>query len=147
MYSDIDDIRPLLGNPAISFSGESTETSIDGESMTDGVGTTFYRAPEQEAGPISVANNRKSDKRYTVQADIFSFGVILFELFHPPFVTYMERAETLAILRGDKGHSRSLVATFEDTSKLKAMGNEIKQKTNERFPAIFRSSVPDNAQW
>ena len=54
--------------------------------MTGGVGTTFYRAPEQE-GRAVLNKTRGNDGSYNVQADIFSLGVILFEMFFPPFDT------------------------------------------------------------
>jgi serine/threonine protein kinase len=144
-FDAIDDIRPLLGDPALSLPRTSVDVSTGGESMTGGVGTTFYRAPEQEAANVTTTA-RKGDKRYTVQADIFSLGVILFEMFHPPFSTYMERAETLSILRGDKIVGRNLNAVRDDKAKLLSDNNDFKQKALERFPSSFRSSVPDNAQ-
>jgi serine/threonine protein kinase len=145
-YDAIDDIRPLLGNPALSVSRVSIDVSTGGESMTGGVGTTFYRAPEQEAANVP-ATARKSDKRYTIQADIFSLGVILFEMFHPPFSTYMERAETLSILRGDKVVGRNPNAVHDGQPIIThADGDNFQQKAMERFPLSFRESVPENAQ-
>jgi serine/threonine protein kinase len=144
IYDAIDDIRPLLGDPALSVSKENNEMSTGVESMTGGVGTTFYRAPEQETGLVS-PSTKKGDRRYTVHADIFSLGVILFEMFHPPFATYMERAETLTILRGDKGLGRTFSATNAESIEL-ASGDEFVQKTLDRFPKTFRTSVPINAQ-
>jgi translation initiation factor 2-alpha kinase 4 len=137
-YDAIDDIRPLLGDPALSVTKGSIDLSTGGESMTGGVGTTFYRAPEQEAASV-LHTVHKNDKRYTVQADIFSLGVILFEMFHPPFSTYMERAETLSILRGDKVVGRNAYTAQVD-------GDNFNQKAIERFPLSFRTSVPENAQ-
>ena len=52
--------------------------------MTGGVGTTFYRAPEQEGYSGS---GKKGDNSYNLQADIYSLGIIIFEMFHPPFET------------------------------------------------------------
>ena len=146
-YDAIDDIRPLLGDPALSVSKVPTDMSTGGESMTGGVGTTFYRAPEQEAANVGLIA-RKRDNRYTVQADIFSLGVILFEMFHPPFSTYMERAETLSILRGDKVNTGSRISNVphDNQSKLRPDGDDFKLKTLQRFPSLFRTSVPENAQ-
>lgn len=144
-YNAIDDIRPLLGDPALSISKPSPET-FTAESMTGGVGTTFYRAPEQEGGQ-SALTAAKSDKWYTTQADIFSVGVILFEMFHPPFRTYMERAETLTKLRGDKITSFSgLTAIQDDRPKFDINDEEFKRLSEERFPTFFLSAVPKNAQ-
>ncbi|KAJ1453569.1 hypothetical protein M885DRAFT_588562 [Pelagophyceae sp. CCMP2097] len=58
-------------------------------SLTGGVGTALYRAPE-------VAGKTTG---YDVAADMFSFGVIIFEIIHPPFATAMERIERLTQLR------------------------------------------------
>jgi eukaryotic translation initiation factor 2-alpha kinase 4 len=143
-YDAIDDIRPLLGDPVLSLSRVSAETSA-GESMTGGVGTTFYRAPEQEGGK-STAATKKSDKWYTIQADIFSLGVILFEMFHPPFTTYMERAETLTTLRGDKLYAINAISIQEDQLKLVGSEDEFKRTSNQCFPKLFLSTVPENAQ-
>lgn len=52
--------------------------------ITAGVGTYMYASPEQVAG-----------KRYNAKTDMYSLGMILFELCHPPFVTTMERVTTL----------------------------------------------------
>lgn len=78
MYDAIEDISGLLGG------SRHTETQDSAaESMTGGVGTTFYRAPEQEYA----LTRAKGESAYGVQADVFSLGVILFEMFHPPFDT------------------------------------------------------------
>jgi serine/threonine protein kinase len=83
IYDAIEDISNLLGGSTQSASvADHSET---GESMTGGVGTTFYRAPEQEGIPSKFA--KKGDSSYNVQADIFSLGIILFEMFYPPFET------------------------------------------------------------
>jgi translation initiation factor 2-alpha kinase 4 len=84
IYDAIEDIGNLLGGSAQSTSIVSQSTV--GESMTGGVGTTFYRAPEQE-GTQSNSKGLKGDGSYNVQADIYSLGIILFEMFHPPFDT------------------------------------------------------------
>jgi serine/threonine protein kinase len=135
VYESIDDIRKLLGDPAISASRNAVESSC-GESMTGGVGTTFYRAPEQE-GKVS---GSKGDSSYTVQADIFSLGIILFEMFHPPFATHMERAETLTTLRGD------IVRPAGVGSAITSSKEEFHRHALERFPTSFVESTPENAQ-
>jgi serine/threonine protein kinase len=135
----------LLGDPALFISKPSPET-FTAESMTGGVGTTFYRAPEQEGGK-STLTAEKSDKWYTTQADIFSLGVILFEMFHPPFTTYMERAETLTRLRGDKVTTlQGVNAALDDRPKLDISEEEFKRLSQDRFPSFFLSAVPENAQ-
>nr|XP_027325105.2 eukaryotic translation initiation factor 2-alpha kinase 1 isoform X1 [Anas platyrhynchos] len=63
---------------------------INGLTHTSGVGTCLYASPEQLQG---------SD--YDFKSDMYSLGVILFELFQP-FGTEMERVEVLTHLRN--GH-------------------------------------------
>ena len=83
VYDAIEDISPLLN--VTSPHSSMHPLSSAGESMTGGVGTTFYRAPEQEG--FAFRTKSGSDGSYNVQADIFSLGVILFEMFFPPFDT------------------------------------------------------------
>lgn len=85
IYDAIEDISGLLGSAPNSVSRVSHSTT-GGESMTGGVGTTFYRAPEQEGG----ASRSKGDGDYNMQADMYSLGVILFEMLYPPFGTVSE---------------------------------------------------------
>lgn len=85
IYDAIDDISNLLSSAPNSVSHMSLSTT-GGESMTGGVGTTFYRAPEQEGN----ASRSKGDGDYNMQADMYSLGVILFEMLHPPFSTVRE---------------------------------------------------------
>jgi len=87
----IDDISRLLGGSAHHSAASTSHPSISHqssvqESMTGGVGTTFYRAPEQEGFALKTTGG-KHDSSYDSKADIFSFGVVLFEMFHPPFST------------------------------------------------------------
>ena len=139
LYDGIDDIKRLMGEPAVPTTEISgTGASVTHESMTGGVGTTFYRAPEQEGQAAS----SKGDSSYTVQADLFSLGVVLFEMFSPPFSTYMERAELLTALRGD--HAMSHLAK-ERSSKDQTMDSFNKQKV-ERFPSSFVEQNPANVQ-
>jgi translation initiation factor 2-alpha kinase 4 len=89
IYDAIEDISGLLGSAPNSTTHKSSmhksasiQSSI-GESLTGGVGTTFYRAPEQEGNFL----RKKGDSDYNMQADIYSMGIILFEMLHPPFST------------------------------------------------------------
>lgn len=57
-------------------------------------------APEQEGKAASSTN------AYGVKADIYSLGIIIFEMFHPPFQTYMERAKALTHLSSANASDR-----------------------------------------
>ncbi|KAJ3191129.1 Eukaryotic translation initiation factor 2-alpha kinase [Irineochytrium annulatum] len=69
-------------------SGSHNTTS---NGRTTGVGTVTYASPEQLNPNPSVP--------YTSSSDLYSLGIVLFELLHP-FSTGMERAERLTALRG-----------------------------------------------
>jgi len=64
---------------------ETTEES--NTEFTNGVGTTLYRAPEVASG------------KYDEKCDMWSLGVMLFEMLVPPFSTGMERIRVLTELR------------------------------------------------
>jgi translation initiation factor 2-alpha kinase 4 len=136
IYNAIEDITTLLGG-SLQDSAVSVDSQASAqESLTGGVGTTFYRAPEQEGGKARGA----SDRRYDVQADIFSLGIVLFEIFHPPFGTYMERAEILNRLRGERPSSPSNVFNPKDDT------SEWEKVAEDRFPRSFIDSTPKSAQ-
>eukprot|EP00743_Colponemidia_sp_Colp-15_P010346 GILK01011388.1.p1 GENE.GILK01011388.1~~GILK01011388.1.p1 ORF type:complete len:1281 (-),score=268.78 GILK01011388.1:111-3953(-) len=61
--------------------------SATGDSLSVGVGTPFYRSPEQEKG-----------HRYDQKCDLYALGIIFFELWQP-FDTLMERAVSINNLR------------------------------------------------
>ncbi|KAI9344843.1 hypothetical protein DFJ73DRAFT_960902, partial [Zopfochytrium polystomum] len=59
---------------------------------TTGVGTMTYASPEQLAPGRGLVP-------YTSRSDMYSFGILMFELLHEPFGTGMERAGVLRGLR------------------------------------------------
>ncbi|KAF9430611.1 hypothetical protein BGZ76_000773 [Entomortierella beljakovae] len=63
----------------------------DGLSLTTGVGTVFYVSPE-------VLNGATNGVRYNSKADMYSLGIIFFEMCYP-LSTGMERAMTLRNLQ------------------------------------------------
>lgn len=62
-------------------------------SLTRGVGTALYRAPEVMDGQT----------KYDSAADLYSLGVAIYEMWHRPFETGMERIERLTQLRLGRG--------------------------------------------
>ncbi|XP_019525004.3 eIF-2-alpha kinase GCN2 [Aedes albopictus] len=69
-------------------------TSLDmGNSLTGKVGTALYVAPE--------LTGNASKSTYNQKVDLYSLGIILFEMSTPPLATGMERVKTLMDLRSD----------------------------------------------
>ncbi|CAH0515311.1 unnamed protein product [Peronospora belbahrii] len=87
----LESTRVIGRSSVLQNSNLVTTMSADvvGGSITTGVGTAFYRAPEQE----------REGQRYDQKADLFSLGVMFFEMWSPPFTTLMERAQALVGLR------------------------------------------------
>lgn len=75
--------------PASSNLMTTMSADVGDGTITAGVGTAFYRAPEQE----------REGQRYNQKADLFSLGILFFEMWSPPFTTLMERAQALTGLR------------------------------------------------
>ncbi|KAK9497669.1 hypothetical protein O3M35_004354 [Rhynocoris fuscipes] len=71
----------------------SSQTGKD-VSQTGQVGTAFYVAPELNCSNLKALYNQK--------VDIYSLGIIFFEMCHPPFLTSMERAKILTDIRQEK---------------------------------------------
>ncbi|ALC47839.1 Gcn2 [Drosophila busckii] len=75
--------------PTQSFTQHATSTE-DGTG-TGKVGTTLYVAPE--------LTGNASKSVYNQKVDMYTLGIILFEMVQPPFDTSMERAQTIMALR------------------------------------------------
>jgi len=66
-------------------------TSAEDGTGTGKVGTTLYVAPE--------LTGNASKSVYNQKVDMYTLGIILFEMCQPPFDTSMERAQTIMALR------------------------------------------------
>lgn len=74
------------------YQGRSSANSCEGSSSSSGeVGTTMYVAPELKG--------KACNSKYNEKVDLYSLGVIFFEMCHPPFGTEMERFNVLTALR------------------------------------------------
>lgn len=65
---------------------------INSSSLTGRVGTALYVAPE-------LASTNASKSTYNQKVDIYSLGIILFEMCSPPLATGMERVKTILAIR------------------------------------------------
>lgn len=79
------------------YSVSSAHVGVD-ESMTTGVGTTFYVSPEVMVDPATGAT---SGMRYNQKVDMFSLGIIFFEMCYN-LSTGMQRVIVLNELRNGK---------------------------------------------
>ncbi|KAE8150384.1 anticodon binding domain of tRNAs-domain-containing protein [Aspergillus avenaceus] len=102
--------NPRIGDFGLATSGQfttairsSTAADFDGD-FTRSLGTTYYVAPEMKSGFTG---------NYSEKVDMFSLGVIFFEMCHP-LGTGMERDQTLRSIR-EKDHT--LPSTFQYSEK------------------------------
>ncbi|GAA6036515.1 hypothetical protein JCM8097_003543 [Rhodosporidiobolus ruineniae] len=72
----------------------SLENSMDESDLTSGVGTSLYIAPE-----MMTRGRHERAVKYSNKIDMYSLGIVFFELFHGPFATGMERIHVLHDLR------------------------------------------------
>ncbi|XP_066249145.1 eIF-2-alpha kinase GCN2 isoform X1 [Euwallacea similis] len=70
---------------------ESLKEDLGDESKTGQVGTALYVAPEINSAPKAIYNQK---------VDIYSLGIIFFEMCYRPLATGMERNKILSKLRG-----------------------------------------------
>ncbi|KAL1957666.1 hypothetical protein VTO42DRAFT_5643 [Malbranchea cinnamomea] len=102
--------NPQIGDFGLATRGQLTTVTASsaadvGRSYTRSVGTTYYVAPEVKS---------VSTGRYNNKVDMYSLGIIFFEMCHP-ISTAMERDHTLRAIR-QKNHE--LPETFLSTDKI-----------------------------
>ena len=73
---------------------------------TVGIGTRLYASPEQI-----------SKKTYDEKTDVYSLGIICFELFHRSFGTEMERRYTISALRKTKTLPEDFVERYPEIAE------------------------------
>jgi len=90
------DLKPSNVFLKMSSSGQVIKASIGDFGLSTpidngigNVGTPTYGAPEQKSG----------SQKYNEKVDVYSLGLILFELFHAPWTTEMERAQDLSYVK------------------------------------------------
>lgn len=72
----------------ISSNGKPTNSNNIDANLTSGIGTPIYMSPEQN-----------EQTKYDSKTDMYSLGIILFELVYSPFKTDMERIIAISNLR------------------------------------------------
>lgn len=109
-----------LQNSYVTLKGLGEEQG--GGQHTGNLGSHFYMSPEQVLG-----------KKYNRKVDIFSLGIILFELHHP-FATSMERAKV-----------RSCDVTCTCLYSIFYMfycSQVLEDVRNSKFPSNFEATLP-----
>ena len=128
----------------------NTDSITTTDTITGGIGTPFYIAPEQARHRHSRGKNQTD---YDMKADIFSLGIIIFEMFQS-FSTKMERATSLQQLRGD-GQSFALSTSKNisntslldtETTKPIVEPKEWKEHAMKRFPKQFCATASPEIQ-
>ena len=79
-----------IDTPSKNSMKEMKQSTTD-DRMTGKVGTAMYVAPE--------LRNAKSRIKFSQKVDMYSLGVILFEMFYRPVETGMERVMVLSDIR------------------------------------------------
>jgi len=79
----------------------------DASALTGGVGTSLYCAPEV----LNARNERGAGAQYDCKADMYSMGIVLFEMSQPRFATGSERITVIRNLREKGEFPRSYKAT------------------------------------
>ncbi|KAJ3413257.1 Eukaryotic translation initiation factor 2-alpha kinase [Chytridiales sp. JEL 0842] len=91
-------VDPSVWDPAKHGSESNGPPSTETSSSTTAVGTITYASPEQ-------LSSSKLSTPLTSKSDIYSLGILLYELFMP-FNTFMERATKMRLLRkGELGEA------------------------------------------
>lgn len=89
-----------------------------GSSLTGKVGTALYVAPE--------LMGKAAKSTYNQKVDLYSLGIIFFEMCHRPFSTGMERVELLAAMRSPKISIPSYMQTDPNyTQPIKVINHNI----------------------
>lgn len=109
------------GDYRTSASGTKPAREVFG-SFTKDIGTASYVAPE-----VRSAGNGK----YNEKADMYSLGIILLEM-SVPFVTGMERAQTLAKVHREDDTLPLALNNPENTTQAKIFMSLIRHKPSER---------------
>lgn len=110
-----------------SGGGEATDRSheVSTTSLTHGVGTALYRAPEVMPGNgASKTSTKKHRATYDSSADMFSMGVVVYEIMHPPFDTAMERIDRLQVLRQGRPRFDEHVDTYTRALVARLVSND-----------------------
>ncbi|KAI9837549.1 MAG: hypothetical protein M1819_007200 [Sarea resinae] len=123
--------NPRIGDFGLATSGQyyladkASSSNIDGD-MTRSIGTTLYVAPELSSS---------SGEQYTDKVDMYSLGIIFFEMCYP-LKTAMERD---AVIRGLREREHVLPAEFQTMEK--AVQGEIINSLISHRPKERPSSI------
>lgn len=130
-----------------SAADQSYHSTDYSESLTSGVGTALYRAPEQESALDELQFQKSAHTSsgircaYNTKADLFSLGIILFEMCHKPFSTGMERVQSLLALRKSAPDFLATIAQIPENLKC-IIGSLVQPDPLKRPEAVELQSSP-----
>ncbi|OXA57005.1 Serine/threonine-protein kinase Nek3 [Folsomia candida] len=101
------------------------------ENLTTKVGCFHYRCPEQRSG---------TPTQYTQKCDNYSFGVVLYEMFHPDVMVSQVPGDTLYTFHDDMDN---LIIISADAKKTEAL-NKLENQDLEDLISGLLDSNPDN---
>jgi serine/threonine protein kinase len=99
--------RKTRSQHAIARSESIANLASSDAELSTGIGTPIYTSPEL-----------LTSSTYSNKVDIYSLGIIFFEMVHPPFTTGMERLEVLKKLRETGKVPSSFPKTYEKEAQL-----------------------------
>ena len=89
-------------------------------------------APEQEGG-LAKQKGGKHDSSYDSKADIFSLGIVLFEMFHAPFETVSMSSRLVKIVWRSLMLFASLVSTWRELKSSPNYEGTTRRLRNQHF--------------
>ena len=102
---------------------------------TNGIGTALYRAPEQDQSTM-IHTTTINQQSYNSLVDIYSLGIVLYEMSLKPFQTTMERIETIKKLRDHSEFSIEFQQKYENNDYLRELILWMVQKNPLQRPTI-----------
>ena len=122
LHADVEAESSGFGDRSLELPSQAKHKAST--SLTGGVGTVWYTAPE-------VLN--VSSAKYGHEIDLFSLGLVFFEMCHVPLVTEQEKASIFIKLRNE----RIFPDTFDQKSKanqMKLISKLLAKKPEDRGP-------------
>ncbi|CAD6190110.1 unnamed protein product [Caenorhabditis auriculariae] len=133
--------RKRVADVSMSMEGDTAKKN-NGSAQTRDIGTELYMAPE--------LFDCSAKTPYTAKIDVFSAGVVLFEMFYRPLLPGMERMSTLNTLKKDLRIPEDFGRNFSNhhTEVARRLIESMLDKDPEKRPTVSNllndDSLPSN---